>query len=456
MDPRPLNCLRPRFRNAVAIFHLVWLCGCASPTVLRFDHDEYSKVYGDACNKQLLLNLARLSMDEPVYFIQLGSISSQYQFAGSLGASPTYVFRHTPASLGGTFNAGLTQTPIFQFVPLTGTNIVQAILSPISEKVFMTFYDQGYPADLVIRTMVASIEHKKIVNGVQKSEFWINDPNDTTYHDFLKFCADVRSMQLSHVLVLDQADQKSTIVYSGPKAKLADIITAVQATGFDVSMSPTGEAVVRYKQPGFKWKVNVLAGFQPRKVKYEQENGTIGTNTIYQLTEPEVFMTNYSDKTFSPPNERASAFSHDHRSTLERSANAINLAADIVQTNIVLKMRTFEAALYCVARQQTYFTRHIGTTWGGVDYRFDEYGPYGKLNDADVKVRPAMTLEHAAIKEHPDHVLAQLRHGSRSYAVADFEHTTQNSLVFTMLSYLYAQTSISTQNLPVQQTIRLQ
>src|SRR5581483_4904745 len=444
------------FTKTVAILQLLWLCGCISPTVLHFDHDEYSKVYGDACNKQLLLNLARLSKDEPVYFIQLGSISSQYQFVGSLGASPTYAFRHTPASLGGTFNAGLTQTPIFQFVPLTGTNIVQAILSPISEKVFMTFYDQGYPADLVIRTMVASIEHKTISNGMQKSDFWINDTNDPTYHDFLKFCADVRSMQLSHVLILDRDDQKSTLVYTGPKTKLADVIAAVQAPGFDVTSSPTGDSIVSYKQPGLRWKLNVLPGFRPEKIEYLMENGVTGTNVVYQLVaSPATFETNYFATAFSAPEERPK-FTYDRRSNLEKGTNAVNLAADISQTNIVLKMRTFEAAMYSVARQQKYFERHVGATWGNIDYGFDEFGPYAKLHDADVKVRPTMTLEHAQIKEHPGHLLAHLRHGNASYAVADFKGTTQNSLVFTVLSYLYAQTAISTQNLPVQQTIRLQ
>jgi hypothetical protein len=41
-------------------------------------------------NRQLLLNLARLSHDEPAYFIQLGNISSQYKFDSTAGFTPSH------------------------------------------------------------------------------------------------------------------------------------------------------------------------------------------------------------------------------------------------------------------------------------------------------------------------------------------------------------------------------
>ena len=79
---------------------LIWLCGCESPRALRSDYEDYSKVFGDSSNKQLLLNLARESRQEPVYFIQLASISSQYQFSTSAGFAPSAT-RTAPPSIEG-------------------------------------------------------------------------------------------------------------------------------------------------------------------------------------------------------------------------------------------------------------------------------------------------------------------------------------------------------------------
>ncbi len=87
------------------------------------------------------------------------------------GVSPQFVNNHPEGSLignfvkntltfGGSANASLQQTPLFQFLPVTGSNLVQAIMVPISDKVLYTFFDQGYPADLVARTMVSSVRYE--------------------------------------------------------------------------------------------------------------------------------------------------------------------------------------------------------------------------------------------------------------------------------------------------------
>src|SRR5579862_2887363 len=68
---------------------LIVLCGCAG-TALRNDYSEYSDVYAKSVNRQLLLNLARLSHDEPPYFVQLGQISSQYTFSSSVSLMPSH------------------------------------------------------------------------------------------------------------------------------------------------------------------------------------------------------------------------------------------------------------------------------------------------------------------------------------------------------------------------------
>src|SRR5579863_3121603 len=74
---------------------LLCLSGCVNHSALRSDQIGYAKAYADSNNKQLLLNLARLANNDPVYFMQLGSISSAYTFTAGAGFTPSYV-NNTP------------------------------------------------------------------------------------------------------------------------------------------------------------------------------------------------------------------------------------------------------------------------------------------------------------------------------------------------------------------------
>ncbi len=138
---------------------------------LSEDFADYSRIYGDSMNKQLLLNLARESHNEPVYFIQLASISSQYQFTTSTGFNASHTRTAPPnqgaadevqnaLTLGGTINAGVQQTPVFSFLPLNGATYAQTLATPIPAKVFNELYDQGFPADMLLRVMVDEIRIK--------------------------------------------------------------------------------------------------------------------------------------------------------------------------------------------------------------------------------------------------------------------------------------------------------
>jgi hypothetical protein len=180
-----------RAGQAVLLF-LLFVTGCLNNReVLKTDYLEFDRNYGEASDQQMLLNLARLANNGPVYFMQLSSISSEYQRTSSAGISPGTAetipgkyrsgltkttgsfpptggdttttswgeFAQDAFNVSGTLNRSLTVTPIFQFVPLTGSNMVNAVETPISEKVFDYFYDQGYPANLVARTMVAAVLH---------------------------------------------------------------------------------------------------------------------------------------------------------------------------------------------------------------------------------------------------------------------------------------------------------
>src|SRR5215469_2374898 len=64
----------------------IMITGCA-PMAYRGAFNDYSDVYSDSQNHQMLLNLARLSQHAPPYFFQSGNIQANYTFSGNLSAS---------------------------------------------------------------------------------------------------------------------------------------------------------------------------------------------------------------------------------------------------------------------------------------------------------------------------------------------------------------------------------
>jgi len=544
--------------------------GCVSHVALKSDFGDYSESYGQANNRQLLLNIARLSQDDPVAFIQLASISSQYQFSTSAGFNPTGTrtapvangaapFVQHALTFGGTAGTGLTQTPIFQFVPITGTNLIEALLTPITDKVFLTFFDQGYPADLVVRTMVESVQHEVSTNftvnnltihaasahtnntrfgtaittvaaytnletvdlgtnyvewamctntyitetgtntfisrvkpaALPRFETLVNSPDDLSYPRFLLFCRNVRNAQLVHALTVDTVSNATELYYSSiTNTKLTDVVSAVQA-GLSVKYAAdSGEITVNNSKPGLVLKAE--------------------TNSILA----------WADLA-----SQSNALTFDIQEPSWKGTNAVKYATRYANGNYKLKLRTFEAALYGVAKEEARF-RELAREplQPGIIYGKDAFGPYVILNNLtnrntkldsltnrvailnnlttsfavlnnltninatltdttnvdamlanptngvpdrhakanknagnyNIRVRPIMTLTHPGGERVPLTTVADVRYNGREYSVGDEDNSNQNRMVFTMLSYLFAQTAISTQNLPVQQLIQVQ
>jgi hypothetical protein len=513
---------------------------------------------------------------------------------------------------------------------------VEAVLTPITDKVFYTFYDQGYPADLVARTMLDSVQHvttistniittnipnsvlglitnviaistttitttsvtnnvtnnvttittTSVTNSIPAStstnipinitnvainyEFWVNDPNDPSYPQFLEFCSQLRYAQLCHALTVGTAISNA-LIYSSTNAKLTDVVAAVQA-GLSVKCDSTNNGHIAVTQsPSIKF---------------------VGPGELYR--ERYEYLTNELKK----PADTNITF--DNQDPGLDVANAVHLAQEFTSGNYTLKMRTFEAAMYSVAKQEVYFrhfapTNHFDTNslehdtppyTTNITYTKDGYGPLAivthqiigtprtifsvreikdlneiiqkwsgqsnaisafmwqslsnewrpyltnyppsasnsivqdivlqalnetigganiyesnrfhgislspettnllkqapttgpslahlnrllledaykneLLHDTDFKhtqfqIRPTMTLTYPILTNPLYSKLANVSYGDDTYWVGDPKDSTQNRTVFTMLSYLFSQTAISTQSLPVQQLIQVQ
>jgi hypothetical protein len=183
------------------------LAGCGS-VALGPSFNEYSSTFAETQNRQMLLNLARLHDRHPIYFFQLGQITASYTFTSTAGLTHATSPRNPPGPFtvgtqGATLGATLTHNPIFQFVPLSGSNFAQELLTPVSADVFTELYEEGWPVDLLMRTLIERLEFDaKPQAGAAKGKHWIleNNPQNgvaCNYDRFLVACMLARELQKS-------------------------------------------------------------------------------------------------------------------------------------------------------------------------------------------------------------------------------------------------------------------
>ena len=206
--------------------------GCTSQTALRHSFSGYGDIYAESQNRQMLLNLARLHEHQPPYFFQLTQISASYTFTSQAGlgdskeigltTSPTANFHLATGSLTG----GATQQPVFTLVPLAGDKFAQQLLQPMRPVVFYNLFEEGWPIDLLMRTLIEKIEiypgtpssgeaGKDSETVIIENNPWqaIQDRDDPVnaildgpngYYDrFLRACALAREFQKHGLLYVD-------------------------------------------------------------------------------------------------------------------------------------------------------------------------------------------------------------------------------------------------------------
>ena len=155
--------LRRGLRPSI-LFPVLLLAGCFG-AVLQSSYNDYSDVYAQTQNRQMLLNLARMHEGFPIYFFQLGNISASYTFSENATLAGNRTSTQTGAaaaangfSSGFNFGESMTHNPTFQYVPLAGANFATQMLQPIKPTVFYELYQEGLPVDELMRVLIQRVE----------------------------------------------------------------------------------------------------------------------------------------------------------------------------------------------------------------------------------------------------------------------------------------------------------
>ncbi len=149
--------------NAALLFLATALAvqgGCvAGPSALRATHINYNLAIQQTTSEQLLLNLVRLKYRDVPFFLEVGSVSTQFTFEGSLDADMVLTEdvganSANPDVYG--LSAGLrySERPTITYTPLQGEDFVERLLSPLTLDTILLLTRSGWSSDRVMRMTV--------------------------------------------------------------------------------------------------------------------------------------------------------------------------------------------------------------------------------------------------------------------------------------------------------------
>jgi hypothetical protein len=393
------------------------LAGCGG-VALNHSFNDYSDIYANITDRQLLLNLARVANSHPPHFLQLGLINTTYSFgtSGSVNASNTTQDSRNPVTGTGLLNlvariwtwglgagGSVSEQPTFSLTPLSGPQFAQGFLASVPAAVFFTLLEQGEPIDQLLRILVQSIEFAHpdgdyrvtLINSpsVDDAELWVQ---------FLRVAAICLELQRRQLLLV-----ATVPVPSAPTRPYFE--------------KPTLDQALKALEKGM-----VLFEAAPGQFAL----GSVSTATTLKLAPRADALI---EELARNPQFRVDALAPPRGTSPAPDKRPMTMTIRLRSFFAILSQISKEEAVYDVLTAQPGFIDRLPPSQRQPVIRLTWDGAHGRMT------KP----------------LVQVDYVGRRYAIADRPGETWNREVFTLLSYIESQVSLDPKALPVQQLINV-
>ncbi len=164
---RTFYCLAPRISFIDRYLRLTLLAavfladsGCNSfgPDNLRGTHPLYNEAIVSSMNEQLVLNIVRTHYRDPLFFLDVASVTATMKLDMSAGLDQSQIGWNGGSDLiKYSFGAAYTTSPTISYAPLQGEGFVKSVLSPIPIEVLFSLGGSGWSTRRVFGLCVERI-----------------------------------------------------------------------------------------------------------------------------------------------------------------------------------------------------------------------------------------------------------------------------------------------------------
>jgi hypothetical protein len=187
---------------ALPLLSVTLLSGCwrIGPDKVALDRFGYTTAVGDSWKQQMLLNLVKLRYGDVPVFLDVQAMISQYSLMGQVTLGQTATTLTSPvttaltalnpwtmvSSLSG--NTQYTDRPTITYAPLTGSKFGRSLMTPVPVASVLSMLQSGYPAKMMLRMAVTSINNLQNVFAFQAKAV----PPDERYFRVLDIIAELQ------------------------------------------------------------------------------------------------------------------------------------------------------------------------------------------------------------------------------------------------------------------------
>jgi hypothetical protein len=153
----------PRRLLATSLAALMAACGSIGPPTVSHDRLDYGNAIGGSWKEQTLLNIVKLRYADVPIFLEPTQVIAGYQLQstinGNVGMGNFNAAQIGPFTVNGGVSGGSSYTdrPTVIYSPLTGTDFLKRLMTPIPPSSVLFLLQAGYSADRVMAVMVDSI-----------------------------------------------------------------------------------------------------------------------------------------------------------------------------------------------------------------------------------------------------------------------------------------------------------
>jgi hypothetical protein len=163
-----------RWKIFILILIVTGLSGCASigPGMVARDRFDYISAISESWKAQMLFNLVKLRYGDAPVFLDVASVITQTGVQGTLGVAGSWWQNPSFSSAGATAQGTYGEKPTVTYLPMSGEKFARSLMTPIPPGAILSFLQAGYPADIVLRLAVHTINgiHSRLGYGPRARE----------------------------------------------------------------------------------------------------------------------------------------------------------------------------------------------------------------------------------------------------------------------------------------------